>query len=72
MCRGRGRAGANSVSFDPRKRRFKAGDYRIVARGRDATGKRSVTVKARFRVSVRASKARRASLAVVAPLRLFA
>ena len=66
------KAGANSISFDPRKRRFKSGDYRVIARARDATGKRSVTVKARFSVRASASKARRASFAVVAPLPLFA
>ena len=48
----KGRTGANSVYFNARKRGFRAGQYRVIARARDATGKRSATVKAGFRVSV--------------------
>ena len=67
------KTGANTISFDARKRGFRAGEYRLIARARDSTGKRSATVKARFRVVARASRAKRASFAgAVAGLPLFA
>ena len=53
------RTGASAIAFNPLKRGFRAGDYRLVVRARDLTGKRSATVKARFRVTAPARQPRR-------------
>lgn len=60
----RGRAGANSVRFDARRRGFRVGSYRLTALARDARGKRGPAARAGFRVvAVKSSRrARRAAL----------
>ena len=61
----RGRSGANTISFNPRRRGFPAGSYRLIVRATDPSGKRSKPVSARFSVKAR-SRARAGSAAFAA------
>ena len=55
-----GRSGTNTISFNPRRRGFPAGSYRLIVRATDRTGKRSTPASARFSVKAR-SRARAGS-----------
>ena len=59
----RGKAGANSTTFNARRRGFRAGSYRLTALARDSAGKRSAAVRASFRVvALRRPRAQHAAL----------
>ena len=58
-----GKAGANSATFNARKRGFRAGSYRLTAVATDSSGKRSASVRAGFRVvALRRQRAQHAAL----------